>query len=50
MAENNTKSISWVMRSETSNIEILIEKFVNILNPKSIKEFNKACKESKKIV
>jgi len=46
MAENS-KTISWLARSDTDNMDLLIERFVNILNTKSIKDFNKACKESK---
>jgi len=41
------KIVSWIARSNSTNIDSLIERFVNILNVKSIKDFNKACKESK---
>lgn len=44
---DNTKGVSWIKRSDSMSIDSLIERFVNILNVKSIKDFNKACKESK---
>jgi hypothetical protein len=41
-----TKNVLFLSRANSSNIDLLIEKFVDILNIKSIKEFNRACKES----
>lgn len=42
-----TRTSAWMNKQNSFNMAILIEKFEKILNVKSIKDFNKACKESK---
>lgn len=43
---DNSRSVLWLARIDSTNMDSLIERFVNILNTKCIKDYNKACKES----
>ena len=48
MTENSKEKYTSFIITDSNNIENMIENFVKILNSKSIKEFNRACKESNK--